>query len=287
MKRLKKIELLDIVVWLIAILILAIVFIPFLYVVSLSLSGSSAILQGKVTIFPVDFTLASYTEMLKTPKILNAYKNSFLYVGLGTVISVGLLLLTAYPLSRRALPGRGKFIGLVLFTMFFNGGLVPFYILMQNLGLIDTIWAIVIPFAIPQFQLLLLKNYFENVPEEIYEAAVIDGASEYRIFARIFVPLAVPIIATVAIMVATKEWNSYMIPLMYLNDPAKFPLQLVLREMLVEENLQDSMYTQTATLTPTGLKNATVVISILPLLIVYPFLQKYFIGSIYAGAVKG
>lgn len=287
MKRLKKIELLDIVVWLIAALMLAVVFIPFLYVLSVSLSGSSAILQGKVSLFPVDFTLASYVEMMKTPKVLNAYKNSFIYVGSATILSVALLLLTAYPLSRRSLPGRGKFIGLILFSMFFSGGMVPFYLLIQNLGFMDTIWAIIIPWAIPQFQLLLLKNYFENVPEEIYEAGVVDGASEYRIFGQIFVPLAVPIIATVAIMIATTQWNSYMVPLMYINDPAKYPLQLVLREMLVEDNLQDSMYTQVATLTPTGLKNATVVISILPLLILYPFLQKYFIGSIYAGAVKG
>lgn len=287
MKRLKKIELLDIVVYLIAILMLAIVFIPFLYIISISLSGSSAILQGKVSLFPVDFTFASYAEMLKTPKILNAYKNSFIYVASGVVLALALCLVTAYPLSRKQLPGRGKLIGMILFTMFFSGGLVPFYILMQNLGLMDNIWAIILPWAIPQFQLLLLKNYFENVPEEIYEAAVVDGASEYRIFGQIYLPLAVPIIATITIMIATAEWNNYMVPLMYINDPAKYPLQLVLREMLVEENLQNAAYTQAATLTPIGLKNATVVISILPLLIVYPFLQKYFIGSIYAGAVKG
>ncbi len=151
----------------------------------------------------------------------------------------------------------------------------------------DSIWAIILPWAIPPFQLLLLKNYFENVPNEIYEAALVDGASEYRIFGQIFVPLAGPIFATIAIMIATTSWNHYMVPLMYISSPEKYPLQLVLNEMLMEEQVQTSTYAQNATLTPTGLKNVTVVLSILPLVIVYPFLQRYFIGSIYAGSVKG
>lgn len=287
MKKLKRIEGLDIAVWIFAILMMLVVFVPFMYVVSLSLSSSEAIVQGKVGIFPVDITFDSYKDMLKTPKILNAYKNSFMYTAGETLLALFLCAITAYPLSRKNLPGRGKLIGMILFTMFFSGGLIPFYILMQNLHLMDSIWAIILPWAIPAFQLLLLKNYFENVPNEIYEAAVVDGASEYRIFGQIYVPLAGPIFATIAIMIATSAWNQYMVPLMYISSPEKYPLQLVLNEMLMEEQVQSSTYAQNATLTPTGLKNVTVVLSILPLVIVYPFLQRYFIGSIYAGSVKG
>lgn len=286
-KNFRKIEALDVIVWIFAILMMVIVVLPFLNVVSLSLSSSSAILQGKVSFWPVGITFDAYAEMLRTPKILNAYKNSFIYTFGGVALSLVLLTLTAYPLSRKGLPGRGKIIGMILFTMFFNGGMIPFYILMQNLGLMDSVWAIILPWAIPQFQLLLLKNYFENVPDEIYEAAIMDGASEFRILGQIFVPLAAPIFATVAIMIATSLWNNYMNPLMYLTTQSKFPLQLVLQEMLVEDKVQDSPYTQGATLTPTGLKNVTVMISVLPLLIIYPFVQRFFIGSIYVGAVKG
>lgn len=283
----KKIEVLDVIVWCISILAMLAVVIPFLYIIALSLSSSSAILQGRVGLLPVEPTLTSYKEMLKTPKILIGYKNSFIYTGGTVLLALVLCSLTAYPLSRKNLPGRSKLIGLILFTMFFSGGLVPFFILMQTLGLSDNIWAIILPWAIPQFQLLLLKNYFENVPNEIYEAAVMDGASEFRIFSQIFVPLGIPIFATIAIMIATTSWNDYMVPLMYITSPSKYPLQLILQQMLIEDQVQNSPYVTGAALTSVGLKNVTVILSVLPLIIAYPFLQKYFIGSIYAGSVKG
>jgi len=287
MEKRKKVESIDVVSWIIAVFAMLVVFIPFLNVLALSMSSPAAILQGKVSLLPVDFTLSSYAEMIKTSKVLTGFINSVIYTFSGVVLSLALCALTAYPLSRKSLPGRRILVKLILFTMFFSGGLIPFYILMQNLGLMDNIWAIILPWAIPAFQLFLVKNYFENVPYEIYEAAIVDGASEYRIFGQLYVPLGLPVFATLAIMIATAKWNEYMVPLMYITSPSKSPLQLVLQEMLVEDQVQASTYGQSTVLTPTGLKNATVVISILPLVIAYPFLQKYFIGGIYAGAVKG
>ena len=281
-------SLIDIFVWLFVIFVLIIVLSPLMNVLSLSLSSSEQVLTGNVSVFPKGFTFASFASILKSGKILRAYTNSFLYTGTAVCISLILCTATAYPLARKVLPARNFFITMILFTMFFNGGIIPFYILMQNLGLMNSMWALVIPWAIPPFELFLLKNFFENVPEEIHEAAVIDGASEYKILYNIFIPVAKPIFATLAIFFAMAQWNNYITPLMYITSPSKFPLQLVLQEMLIEEQAKSSTQTiEFAALTSQGLKNATIVLSVLPLLVLYPFLQKYFIGSIYVGAVKG
>lgn len=289
LRKLKRIEGFDIFAWLIALVALVVVLFPLLHVVSLSLSGASSITQGKVTFYPKDFTIDSYLSILKSPKILNAYWNSFLYTGVSVVISLVLITMTAYPLAMKDLPGRKLFINVILFTMFFSGGIIPFYLLMQNLKLMDSIWALVLPWAIPQFELFLLKNYFENIPGEIYEAATIDGASHYCIMTKIYMPLAKPIYATLVIFLAMHQWNNYMAPLMYISTPSKYPLQLVLNEMLMQEQAQNGATAamQMPNVTSVGMKNATIVLSALPLLIVYPFVQKYFIGSIYVGAVKG
>ncbi len=286
-KKLKRFEAFDIFVWLIALLALLVVLFPLLHVVSLSLSGASSIMQGKVTFYPQDFTFSSYMSILKSPKILNAYWNSISYTVLSVVISLVLITMTAYPLAIKTMPGRKLFINMILFTMFFSGGIIPFYLLMQNLKLMDSIWALVLPWAVPQFELFLLKNYFENIPGEIYEAATIDGASHFRIMTKIYMPLAKPIYATLVIFLAMHQWNNYMVPLMYISSPSKYPLQLVLNEMLMQEQNGSTSAIQMANVTPIGMKNATIVLSALPLLILYPFVQKYFIGSIYMGSVKG
>lgn len=277
----------DVFVWMFAMFSLCIILFPLMYVVSLSFSGAAQVLQGNVTFFPKDFTLASYAEMMKSPMILKAYKNSILYTATSVSISMVLVTMTAYPLMRKDLPGRKILINMILFTMFFNGGIIPIYILLQNLGFMDKIWALVIPWAIPQFELFLLKNYFENTPEEIYEAAVVDGASEFRIMVNIYVPLAKPMFAALAVFFAMFQWNNYMVPLMYISSPSKYPLQLLLNDMLLREQTTEVGMMNLSEVTSVGLKNATIVLSVLPLLILYPFLQKYFIGSIYVGSIKG
>jgi len=288
MKSLKKIGIVDIIAWTIATFALVIILVPFMNVISLSLSRADSILRGDVSIWPIGFNLDSYVSIMQSPRILTAYWNSIRYTTVTVVISLFLGAITAYPLSRKFLPGRKFLISMVVFTMFFSGGLIPFYILMQNLGLMDNIWALVIPWAIPAFELFLLKNYFENMPHEIYEAAAIDGASEYTMLARIYVPLAKPIFATLTIFFALWQWNAYMVPLMYITTPSRFPLQLVLNEMLIQEQAMGSGTNMANIhLTPQGVKNATIVLSVLPLLLLYPFVQKYFISGIYIGSVKG
>ena len=284
----KKIDLFDVINIIFMLLVLVIVGAPLMYIASVSLSSNAAIAAGEVTIFPKGVNLDSYKEILSTAKIPMAYMNSFLYTFSAVAISLFLVTLTAYPLSRKELKGRKPILLMITFTMFFNGGMIPFYLLIQNLGMMDTIWALVIPWAVPAYELMLLRNYFENIPNEVYEAATIDGANEYRILFGIFVPMALPMLATLVMFFTRNHWNSYLVPLMYLSSPAKYPLQVVLQEMLMEGQAKSSLESvESAALNAEALKNATIVLSILPILIVYPFIQKYFVKGMYAGAVKG
>lgn len=284
----KKFDSFDIINMIFMILVLIIVGSPLMYILSVSLSSNAAIAAGKVSIFPRGINLASYKEVLSTAKIPLAYANSILYTLLSVIISLFLVIITAFPLSRRELKGRSGILLMIVFTMFFNGGMIPFYLLIQNLGMMDTIWALVIPWAIPAYELMLLKSYFENIPGEVYEAAIIDGANEYRILFQIFIPMSLPILATLVMFFTRTQWNSYLVPLMYLSSPDKYPLQVVLQEMLMEGQAKSSLESvESASLNAEALKNATIVLSIIPILIIYPFIQKYFVKGVYVGAVKG
>lgn len=284
----KKITFFDILLAMIMLAILLLVGIPLLYIFSISLSSNEYIAQGAVTIFPKGLNLSAYAEILSTPKVPMAYLNSIWYTGLATVISMFLLIITAYPLSRRELKGKKGILLMIVFTMFFSGGMIPFYLLIQNLRMVDTVWALVIPWAIPAYELMLLKNYFENIPNEVYEAATIDGANEYRILFQVFLPMSLPILATLVMFIVRTQWNSYLIPLMYLQSPDKYPLQVVLQEMLLKGQAKTSIATvESAELNVEALKNATIVLSIIPVFILYPFVQKFFVKGLYIGAVKG
>lgn len=284
----RKTDFFDIINIVFMLLVLVLVGAPLLYIFSVSLSSNEQIAAGAVTVFPRGLNFSAYREILSTPKIPLAYWNSIFYTFLAVCISIVLLMLTAYPLSRKGLKGRKTILFLIAFTMMFNGGLIPFYLLIQSLHMMDTVWALVIPWAVPAYELMLLKNYFENVPNEVYEAATIDGASEYRIVFQIFVPMSLPILATLVMFIIRTQWNSYLIPLMYLSSPAKYPLQVVLQEMLMDGQAKSTSETlESAALNAEALKNATIVLSIIPILIVYPFVQKYFVRGMYAGAVKG
>lgn len=284
----KKITIFDILLAVIMVIILVLVGVPLLYIVSISLSSNEYIAQGAVTIFPRGINLSAYSEILSTAKVPMAYLNSFIYTALATIISMFLLVITAYPLSRNELKGKKPILLMIIFTMFFNGGTIPFYLLIQNLHMMDTVWALVLPWAIPAYELMLLKNYFENIPNEVYEAATIDGANEYRILFQIFLPMSLPILATLVMFIVRTQWNSYLVPLMYLSSPEKYPLQVVLQEMLQKGQAKTSIATvESAELNVEALKNATIVLSILPILILYPFVQKFFVKGLYIGAVKG
>jgi len=284
----KKIELFDYINGLFLLIVMFVTFYPLIYVFSVSFSASEYIIQNKITFFPMGFNFEAYRMIFESARIPQAYFNSFLYTALGTFVNLTMTAITAYPLSRNKLIGKKYYMWIILLTMFFNGGLIPNYLLVKSLGMINSIWSLVIPNAIWTFELIILKGFFESLPEELHESAVIDGAKEFTIFSRIYMPLSKASLASIALFYAMGHWNSYLIPSIYLMDLEKMPLQVLLKEMLILDTAkQSSDMAEYANLTPEALKNATILISILPMLLLYPYLQKYFVGGIMIGAVKG
>lgn len=260
---------------------------PVLYIVAISFSDSYYIAQNKITFFPMGFNINAYKTVFASNKIPQAYLNTFIYTGFGTFLSVLLTAISAYPLSKKSFFGKKFFMMAIIVTMFFNGGIIPNFIIVQRLGMIDTIWAMILPNAIWTFELIILKSFYESISPSLYESAIIDGASEYRILFQIIIPLSKAALASIALFYFMGQWNSYFIPMIYLNDSKKLPLQVVLREMLIYDGTNDSNLIDAAKITPEALKNATIFISMIPVLIVYPFAQKYFASGVMLGSVKG
>lgn len=260
---------------------------PVLYIFAVSLSDSYHIAQNKVTFYPMGFNIEAYKTIFKSNKIPGAYLNTIIYSGLGTLLSVLLTAISAYPLSKKNLFGRKFFMTGIIITMFFSGGMIPNFLIVQRLGMIDTVWSMLIPNAIWTFELLILKSFYESLPPSLYESAIIDGASEYSILFKIIIPLSKAAIASIALFYFMGQWNSYFIPMIYLNDSKKLPLQVILREMLIYDGTNDSNLINAAKFTPEALKDATIFISMVPVLLVYPFAQKYFTSGVMLGSVKG
>lgn len=260
---------------------------PVWYVLCISLSSTAAINSGTISFWPKEINIDAYIQVLKTPKIPRAYLNSIVYTSVGTICCLVFTTLFAYPVSRKNFIFRKPLMIMVTITMFFGGGMIPTFLLVQSVGLLDSMWSLIIPNLIWTFDLIVIKNFFEGVPGEMYEAAVVDGASEFRIFLQIYVPLAKPAIASVALFFAMGQWNSYLLPSIYLNTAEKLPLQVVLRDMLIDMTSQNPNSLEESKFTPEALKNATIFVSILPFVVVYPYLQKYFVKGLTVGAVKG
>ncbi|MFC7680383.1 carbohydrate ABC transporter permease [Paenibacillus sp. GCM10028914] len=261
---------------------------PIIYITAVSFSDTSAVVQGKVSLFPVGFNLNAYMEVLKDARIPRAYMNTVFYTALGTTVNLLLTAICAYPLSRKDFFGRKFFMLAIILTMFLNPGIIPNYLIVQELGLIDSVWALVLPNAIWTFELIILKSFYENMSESLREAAVVDGASEYRILFQIIIPLSKPALASIGLFYFMGHWNSFFIPLIYLNEATMYPLQVVLRDMLIfadssnNQNLVDA-----SALAPQAMKNATIVLSMIPVLLLYPFAQKYFAKGVMLGSEKG
>lgn len=287
-------------------LIFIIVIVPLLFIISNSISDYRAIYAGKVWIWPVDITLASYKLAFQLPDLWRAYANTIYYMVLGTVINVVMTILAAYPLSRKDFKARKPVIFLFAFTMYFSGGMIPSYILVRQLHLINTVWAITIPGAISVWNLIIMRTFFMfTIPDELFEAAKLDGCSDFRFLVKVVIPLSGAIIAVMALFYGVGHWNSYFGPLMYLNDNSKYPLQIVLRKMLLPDlggswnqrsvNITQSMVNSLVTATSDAvlqqfqetIKYALIVLSSLPVLIIYPFVQKYFVKGIMVGSLKG
>jgi putative aldouronate transport system permease protein len=264
---------------------------PFVYVFFMSFMTYEEYLANPLRIIPKHFSLNAYREIAGYDLIRSGYAVTVLVTVFGTALSVFLLVISAYPLSKQGLKGRGIVMGMILFTMFFNGGMIPNYILVRRLGIYNTIWALILPGSIGAFNLILMKNFIRvSIPVSIEEAAKIDGANEVRILFMVIVPLLKPAIATMVIFCAVNYWNNYFSAMMYISSRSLWPLILVLRELVTENtdavNPVSAMLTQAARSHPFTLKMAAIVIVIAPILAVYPFMQKYFVTGVSLGAVK-
>ena len=280
--------------YIILIAFLIIVLYPFVYIVSCSFSSGQALISGKVTLLPVDPTLEGYKAILEYKDIWTGFANSFLYTISGTLVGLTLTILAAYPLSRSSLVGRRPLMMLFLFTMLFNGGLVPNYMLVLSLGLLNTAWAIILPTALSAYNVIVARTFFINtIPNELHESAELDGCGEFRFLISIVLPLSKAIMAVLVLWIAIGFWNSYFNPMIYLNDKSKFPLQLILREILLMANVDftkaaanPELYYKNQQLSEI-LRYGTIIISALPLMVLYPFIQKYFVQGVMIGSVKG
>lgn len=275
--------------WIINILMgaIAIMFlIPLVHVVVCSFSSVNQVIAGNVGLFPVDFTIDGYKEVFADEKLWRGFGNSLFYTFVGTIIQVTLQMLCAYPLSRRDFKGR-KIINLFLIlTMFISGGMIPTYLLISKLRMLNTIWALIIPGCVSVFNIIVIRTYMEaSIPFELQEAARIDGCGDFAIFCRVILPLSRPIIFVMVLYAIVGYWNNYFNSLLYIQDSSLFPLQRVLQDMLVSNNSSIGGGTEVGK--QEQLKYVTIVVSSLPLLIIYPFFQKYFEKGVVMGGVKG
>lgn len=286
MKKKQKITLFGIVNTLIMLIVGIVMLYPVIYVIAVSFSDTVYIVQNKITFFPKGFNLDAYKMILQDPRIPKAYLNTIIYTTIGLVVNLLMTILGAYPLSKKDFFGRRFFVTAIAITMFFSGGMIPTYIVVQKLKLIDSMWALIIPNAIWTTELLLLKSFYESISPSLHEAAIVDGASEYRILFQIVVPLSKPALASIALFYFMGHWNSYFIPFIYLNDADKYPLQVVLRDMLIANTASNPNVMVASQITPEAMKNATIFLSMIPVLLLYPFAQKYFAKGIMLGSVK-
>ena len=266
---------------------------PLIYIVSASVSDHLAVVSGKVWLFPVDLEIDAYRAVFSNAMILTGYANSLLYMSVGTALSVTLTLLAAYPLSRKEFRARNVFMGIFLFTMLFSGGLIPTYMVVKNLGMIDTRLAMILPSAIGVWNVIVTRTYLQaTITDELYEAAMMEGCGDVRFLISFVVPLSGPILAVMTLYYAVWIWNSYFDALIYLKTRDLYPLQIVLRNILILNQTDGAMMSDINTMArKQGLadvmKYALIVVSSAPLLIIYPFVQRHFVKGIMIGSVKG
>ena len=261
--------------------------VPFLYIIAMSFSSSVAITNNRVFLWPVDFNIEAYRSVYEYPNFFRAYGYTLLYTFGGTLISLIMMVLFAYPLSKEWLKGQKFAMRIVVFSMFFSGGIIPNFLLINSLHLVGTIWAILIPFAINQFNLIILINFFKSLPVEIEEAAVIDGLSYFGILVRIVLPMSGAAIATVGLYTAVFFWNNWFNALIYLKS-SQYPVMMLLRNIVNGRTMVvDNGGIGEKSSLAIAIKSAVIIISSLPIIMLYPFLQKYFVKGMTVGAVKG
>lgn len=273
----------------ISVVILIIELYPLIYVVSASFSSSDAISRGQVYLLPVEFSLDGYKMLSKNKDILTGFTNSVLYLIVGTSINMLLTVALAYPLSRKELPFRNMLTLFIVFTMYVQGGLIPTYLQVSRMNLVDTLWGLILPNAIISTYMIIMRTYFQtSLPESLHEAAVLDGCNYTCYLLKIVLPLSLPILAVVGLYYAVGHWNNYFDALIYLRSRDKQSLQLVLRDILLanQVNSGDGSYSESSKLGVT-IKYSVIVVSCIPMMIAYPFVQKFFVKGVMIGALKG
>ena len=274
-------------------LLMLVVLYPLIYVVACSFSSPNAVITGKVVLWPVDFSLVGYKEVFKESSVWIGYKNTILYTVVGTSINVAMTLICAYPLSRKGLPHKGFFTFLFSFTMMFGGGMIPSYLLMRDLKLLNTFWVMVIPGAMAVYQMVIVRTFFQtNLPGELIEATQVDGCNDIRFFFQFALPLSKAVIAVIALQYAIGHWNDYFNAFLYLSSDAKYPLQIYLRKILTMAQVaaqaaEDDELASALVGLSELLRYALIVVATVPILCVYPFIQKYFVQGVMVGSLKG
>lgn len=263
---------------------------PLANVFSKSISAEWAVISGKVGVLPVDFQLDTMKKVVTEAQFVTSFKVSLLLTIVGTLLSLAVTAITAYPLSKKTIPGVKFVLVLFVFTMLFNGGIIPNYLLVRNLGLMNNFWSLILPGLMSTFNMLVMKSFYESLPESLEESARIDGASYLRILFQIIIPLSKPVMATVCLFYTVSYWNDFFNAMLYISKPALKPLQLHLRDIIVDAANSSAMtksFEELENMSPEGVRSASIVASTVPMLIVYPFLQRYFIKGIMIGSVKG
>jgi putative aldouronate transport system permease protein len=278
-------------IYFILFLVLIIVLYPLIYVLSSSFSSPAAVSSGRVFLWPVDFSLKGYEKLLITPQIMSGYANSLFYTTAGTLISVILTIMISYPLSRKLFFGKKVLMMLITFTLLFNGGLIPTYMVVKQMHMIDSRWALLIPNAIWVWQVIIARTFFQSsIPDELLDASEIDGCTDFRFIWSVVIPLSKPIIAVLFLMYAVGQWNAYFDALIYLKSANLYPLQLILRSIIINNNSSsagDALNFVAKQQLAELLKYSLIVVASLPVLILYPFVQRYFVQGLMIGSVKG
>lgn len=275
---------------LVTILTLIVIY-PIIFILSASFSNSDSVLRGEVWLWPIDFTVEAYQIILNRPDIWIGYRNTIFYTLLGTAINVAITLMCAYPLARKNLRGRGPIMFFFSFTMMFSGGMIPNYILVKELNLMNTTWAMVLPGAMSVYNMIVCRTFIEtNIPDDMLEAAQIDGCNNTYFFFKMVLPLSKAIIAVLALWYGVSHWNSYMSAFLYLRERTRYPLQIFLKEVLVQSQMmgtEDVLEIENMTSIYETIKYSLIVVASIPLFCIYPFVQKYFQKGVMVGSVKG
>jgi putative aldouronate transport system permease protein len=275
----------------ICVIIFLLVLYPLVYVVSASVSSPLAVLQGRMVLWPIEPRISAYTDVFKHQDLMMGYRNSLILVIFGTAVNIILTFFGAYILSRRDLFGRTFLTMMFAFTMFFSGGMIPTYLVVKNVGLLNSMWAMILPGAISMYNLVVMRTFFQTaIPDSLIESAEADGAGQLYIMFRIILPLSHSIIAVVCLFYGVAHWNQYFQALLYLSSRAKYPLQLFLREILLLSQVQDMVDTQgfaDQVLQGEAIKYALIIVASVPVMAVYPFIQRHFVKGVMLGAIKG